>query len=111
VHYFVRAYDQSGDSTRFPRFEPQSYRVNNAGCRITDIQYVIPSVLYAYNPTGRRDYLGSGYNGLQVTDVPGVVTASQNPAIPAWVISIFSSRALPSGLASGYAGPASITCA
>jgi hypothetical protein len=80
VHYFVRAYDQSGDSTRFPRFEPQSYRVNNAGCRITDIQYVIPSVLYAYNPTGRRDYLSSGYNGLQVTDVPGVVTASQNPS-------------------------------
>ena len=80
VHYFVRAYDQSGDSTRFPRFEPQSYRVNNAGCRITDIQYVIPSVLYAYNPTGRRDYLGSGYNGLQVINVPGVVTASQNPS-------------------------------
>jgi len=80
VHYFVRAYDQSGDSTRFPRFEPQSYRVNNAGCRITDIQYVIPSVLYAYNPAGRRDYLGSGYNGLQVINVPGVVTASQNPS-------------------------------
>ena len=80
VHYFVRAYDQSGDSTRFPRFEPQSYRVNNAGCRITDIQYVIPSVLYAYNPAGRRDYLSSGYNGLQVINVPGVVTASQNPS-------------------------------
>jgi hypothetical protein len=80
VHYFVRAYDQSGDSTRLPRFEPQSYRVNNAGCRITDIQYVIPSVLYAYNPTGRRDYLSSGYNGLQVRNVPGVVTASQNPS-------------------------------
>ncbi len=80
VHYFVRAYDQSGDSVRLPRFEPQSYRVNDAGCRITDIQYVIPSVLYAYNPNARRDYLGSGYNGLQVTDVPGIVTASQNPS-------------------------------
>jgi hypothetical protein len=80
VHYFVRAYDRSGDSTRLPRFEPQSYRVNDAGCRITDIQYVIPSVLYAYNPTSRRDYLGSGYNGLQVINVPGVVTASQNPS-------------------------------
>ncbi len=80
VHYFVRAYDQSGDSVRMPRFEPQSYRVNDAGCRITDIQYVIPSVLYAYNPNARRDYLGSGYNGLQVTDVPGIVTASQNPS-------------------------------
>lgn len=78
VHYFVRAYDQSGDSVRLPRFEPQSYRVNDAGCRITDIQYVIPSVLYAYNPNARRDYLGSGYTGLQVTDVPGIVTAGQN---------------------------------
>ncbi len=78
VHYFVRAYDQSGDSVSFPRFQPQSYRVNDAGCRITDIQYVIASVLYNYYPIGRRDYLGSGYAGLQVTDVPGIVTASQN---------------------------------
>lgn len=78
VHYYIQARDQSGDIVRFPRFEPQSYRVNNAGCRITDIQYVIPSVLYAYNPTGRRDYLGSGYNRLPVSNVPGVVTATEN---------------------------------
>jgi hypothetical protein len=78
VHYFVRAYDQTNDSVRVPRFEPQAYRVNNAGCRITDIQYVIPSVSYAYNPSARRDYLGCGYTGLQVTDVPGIVTASQH---------------------------------
>ncbi|MCX8112426.1 MAG: T9SS type A sorting domain-containing protein [Bacteroidia bacterium] len=78
VHYFVVAKDQSGDTVKFPRFEPQSYRVNNDGCRITDIQYVIPSVLYAYNPSGRRDYLGSGYNRLDVANVPGVVTASEN---------------------------------
>ena len=78
VHYYIVAQDQSGDQVRFPRFEPQSYRVNSAGCRITDIQYVIPSVLYAYNPSGRRDYLSSGYNRLPVTDVPGVVTATEN---------------------------------
>ncbi|RMF52118.1 MAG: hypothetical protein D6750_02675, partial [Bacteroidetes bacterium] len=93
VHYYVVAQDQSGDQVRFPRFEPQSYRVNDRGCRITDIQYVIPSVLYAYNPSGRRDYLGSGYAGLSVTDVPGVVTASENdlgyihvqqPGAPDW---------------------------
>ncbi|MEN3040594.1 MAG: T9SS type A sorting domain-containing protein [Bacteroidia bacterium] len=93
VHYFVKVRDQSGDEVKFPRFEPQSYRVNDAGCDITDIQYVIPSVLYAYNPSGRRDYLGSGYAGLNVTDVRGVVTASENdlgyihiqkPGAPAW---------------------------
>ncbi len=93
VHYYVVAQDQSGDQVRFPRFEPQSYRVNDRGCRITDIQYVIPSVLYAYNPSSRRDYLGSGYAGLSVTDVPGVVTASENdlgyihvqqPGAPDW---------------------------
>ncbi|MCX7763332.1 MAG: T9SS type A sorting domain-containing protein [Bacteroidia bacterium] len=78
VHYYVEARDQSGDVVKFPRFEPQSYRVNDAGCHITDIQYVIPSVLYAYNPTGRRDYLGSGYNRLSVSNVPGVVTATEN---------------------------------
>lgn len=78
VHYYVVAQDQSGDQVPFPRFEPQSYRVNSAGCRITDIQYVVPSVLYAYNPSGRRDYLSSGYNRLPVTDVPGVVTATEN---------------------------------
>lgn len=78
VHYYVVAQDQSGDQVKFPRFEPQSYRVNSAGCRITDIQYVIPSVLYAYNPAGRRDYLSSGYNRLSVTNVPGVVTATEN---------------------------------
>lgn len=93
VHYYVVAQDQSGDQVKFPRFEPQSYRVNDAGCRITDIQYVIPSVLYAYNPSGRRDYLGSGYATLAVTNVPGVVTASENdlgylhvqqPGAPDW---------------------------
>ncbi|MEN2992935.1 MAG: T9SS type A sorting domain-containing protein [Bacteroidia bacterium] len=78
VHYYVEVRDQSGDRVRFPRFEPQSYRVNAGGCRITDIQYVIPSVLYAYNPTGRRDYLGSGYSRLTVENVPGVVTATEN---------------------------------
>jgi hypothetical protein len=93
VHYYVVAQDQSGDQVKFPRFEPQSYRVNSAGCRITDIQYVIPSVLYAYNPSGRRDYLGSGYATLSVSNVPGVVTASENdlgyihiqqPGAPEW---------------------------
>jgi len=93
VHYYVVAQDQSGDQVQFPRFEPQSYRVNDQGCRITDIQYVIPSVLYAYNPSARRDYLGSGYAGLSVTNVPGVVTASENdlgylhvqqPGAPDW---------------------------
>lgn len=78
VHYYVQVQDQSGDQVRLPRFEPQSYRVNNKGCRISDIQYVIPSVIYAYNPSGRRDYLGSGYNTLTVTDLPGVVTSSTN---------------------------------
>ncbi|MCX7605704.1 MAG: hypothetical protein N2170_00360 [Bacteroidia bacterium] len=78
VHYYVVARDQTNDQVKFPRFEPQSYRVNSAGCRITDIQYVIPSVLYAYNPSSRRDYLGSGYAGLSVDNVPGIVTASEN---------------------------------
>ncbi|MGQ9864499.1 MAG: T9SS type A sorting domain-containing protein [Bacteroidia bacterium] len=93
VHYYIEAQDQSGDKVRFPRFEPQAYRVNNQGCRISDIQYVIPSVIYAYNPSGRRDYLGSGYNTLTVTNVPGVVTSStgdltyihiQEPGQSAW---------------------------
>ncbi len=80
VHYYVQASDQSGDVTKRPIFEPQSYRTRTGGCRISDIQYVIPSVLYAYNPSSRRDYLGSGYAGMQVTNVPGIVVASQNPS-------------------------------
>lgn len=106
VHYYVVAQDQSGDQVKFPRFEPQSYRVNDAGCRITDIQYVIPSVLYAYNPSGRRDYLGSGYATLSVTDVPGVVTASENdlgyihvqqPGAPDWAgIWVVTASSMPS---------------
>lgn len=80
VHYYVQASDLSGDVIKRPIFEPQSYRPRNGGCRISDIQYVVSSVLYAYNPTGRRDYLGSGYAGLQVMGVPGIVVASQNPS-------------------------------
>nr|BAL56521.1 hypothetical protein HGMM_F40B03C09 [uncultured Bacteroidetes bacterium] len=105
VHYYVVAQDQSGDQVKFPRFEPQSYRVNNAGCRIPDIQYVIPSVLYAYNPNARRDYLGSGYARLAVTNVPGVVTASENdlgyihiqqPGVPDWAgIWVVASSSMP----------------
>ncbi|MCX7980348.1 MAG: hypothetical protein N3A68_04790 [Bacteroidia bacterium] len=78
VHYYIVAQDQSGDMVKYPTFEPYSYRVNSAGCRITDIQYVVPSVIYAYNPSGRRDYLSSGYRGLSVSNVPGVVTATEN---------------------------------
>ncbi len=93
VHYFVVAEDQSGDTVKFPRFEPQAYTVRDAGCRISDIQRVIPSVWYSYNPAARRDYVGSGYARLSVSDVRGVVTASENdlgyiyiqePGVPQW---------------------------
>ncbi|MCS6895308.1 MAG: T9SS type A sorting domain-containing protein [Bacteroidia bacterium] len=105
IHYYVKVKDQSGDIVQFPRFQPQSYRVNDAGCEITDIQYVIPSVLYAYNPSARRDYLSSGYAGLSVTNVRGVVTSSENdlgyihiqqPGASAWAgIWVRSASALP----------------
>ncbi|MCS7073553.1 MAG: T9SS type A sorting domain-containing protein [Bacteroidia bacterium] len=73
VHYYIIATDNNGVSTRFPRFTPYSYTVNASGCTIRDIQFVAPQILQ-----GTSQWYESGYQGLTVSGVKGVVTASPN---------------------------------
>lgn len=73
VHYYVEATDANGQKDTEPAFTPKSYRVNQNGCTITDIQYVSPDIV-----KGTSKWYESGYNGLTVTGVKGVVVASAN---------------------------------
>ncbi len=72
VNYFIVATDSAGKTGRRPIYQPRCYTVNDAGCRIRDIQKV-SSIMF--NPT---QYFSSGYENLTVTDVVGVVSASSN---------------------------------
>ncbi len=73
VHYYVEATDANNLKDTYPAFTPASYRVNANGCTISDIQYVAPDII-----KGNSKWYESGYQGLTVTGVKGVVTASAN---------------------------------
>ena len=73
VHYYVEATDANSLKDTEPAFTPRSYRVNANGCTITDIQFVAPDIV-----KGTSKWYESGYIGLPVTGVKGVVTASAN---------------------------------
>ncbi len=73
VHYYVEATDINNLKDTHPAFTPSSYRVNANGCTISDIQYVAPDIV-----KGNSKWYESGYVGLNVTGVKGVVTASAN---------------------------------
>ncbi len=73
VHYYVEATDANNLKDTYPTFTPSSYRVNSNGCTISDIQYVAPDII-----KGNSKWYESGYQGLTVTGVKGVVTASAN---------------------------------
>ena len=73
VHYYVEATDANNLKDTEPAFTPRSYRVNANGCTISDIQYVAPDIV-----KGTSKWYESGYQGLAVTGVKGVVVASAN---------------------------------
>ena len=73
VHYYVTATDLDTQTTSFPFYAPQNYTSNVNGCEIVDIQRVSQEI----QRTSSRRY-ESGYVGLQVTNVQGIVTASVN---------------------------------
>ncbi len=72
VHYWVKAYDSTGRSSYFPAYQPRCYTVNDNGCFISDIQKTSE---VTFLPT---EWFTSGYEGLTVVDVVGVVTATRS---------------------------------
>lgn len=70
IHYHAIATDNNGRTGRYPYYAPYCFTVNDSGCRISDIQRVAE---VTFQPT---EYYTSGYEGMTVTNVPGIVTAS-----------------------------------
>jgi hypothetical protein len=70
LHYHAIAIDNNGRTGRYPYYAPYCFTVNDSGCRISDIQRVAD---VTFQPSR---YYTSGYQGMTVTNVPGIVTAS-----------------------------------
>ncbi len=73
VYYYVTASDFSGESVSAPQFTPPAFTARAAGCRIRDIQRV-PD--FTVNPNFTDSFYESGYTGLTVVNVPGIVAST-----------------------------------
>ncbi|MFW5658557.1 MAG: hypothetical protein ACOCZ8_01120 [Bacteroidota bacterium] len=73
VYYYITAEDYTGEEITAPQYTPPCFTPRAAGCRIRDIQRV-PD--FTVNPNFSDSFYESGYTGLTVTDVPGIVASS-----------------------------------